>query len=173
MFYESQVAICPASAVMEYAEAFFAASDDARRLSVASSEPNASAPSFRAVYDPTDCTGWRKALALRWLDHAPFLLPNFSGELTVRPMCANSQLTIAGSFGREPMSANALLDSIAAAIDRAAMRSLLRQIVSHCETEWISFVNGCPSIAMCNERSTKSVAQGAGSAPQYAESRSS
>ncbi len=165
MFHESRLALCPASAVMEFAESFFNASDKARPINAWSSQPIDSAPSCEVMLDPSDHKRWRTALKLTWYRHTSFLLPNFNGSLTARPAAADSKLTIQGSYDWLPVVENASLDIIALAIARAATRSLLQQIALHCEAEWIVFKNGCPSIAMCNERSAVSAGNYAWIAP--------
>ena len=153
MFDESRVALCPFSAVMEYAESFFTAKDDARPMNASLSQRADSAPSCEVVLDPSDYKRWRTSLKLTWHKNTSFLLPNFEGMLTARPAFLGSKLIIKGTYDWLAVAENASLDMIALAIARAATQSLLEQIALHCEAEWIIFQNNCPSIAMCNERS--------------------
>jgi len=138
---------------MQYAESFFIAKDEAWLASASPSQRSASMASYEVVLDPSDYKRWRTALKLSWHQNASFMLPNFMGTLTARSESVRSKLTPTGSCDRLPVEKNASLDMIALAIARAATRALLQQIALHCEEEWISFANGCPTVAMCNERS--------------------
>ena len=165
MIYESHLALCPASAVIEYAEAFFTARDSAGPMNASLPQPSHTVPSCEVMLDPSDYKRWRTALRLNWNKNTSFLLPNFRGSLTARPASVDSELTIRGSYVWLPVAENVTLDAIALAIARAATRSLLMQIASYCEAEWLAFQDGCPTIATCNERSSPSAGRYARSAP--------
>lgn len=140
-FRESHLAICPSSAVIAFAETFFVPRDGARM------------PSVRVMLDRSDCKGWRTTLELAWSHSSEFRLPNFHGSLTARPTSVNAELTLEGSYARDPLKPDAPPDARALATARAGARALLAQIASHCESQWKYFSNGCPSIATCNDRS--------------------
>ena len=158
MIHETAIAICPPSAAIEFAATFFIARDNARALEDGSTGAGASEPSCRMKLDPTDSNSWRTALDLTWRKNTALLLPTFTGSLTARPAFVNSRLTLEGDYDPESASPRSPLDAIALEIARVAARSLLRAIVSYCETEWIRFAETCPTIDICNERSEASSA---------------
>jgi hypothetical protein len=144
---ESMPAACPCSGVVPFAGRFFAARDTNRFLDRARTLP---VQSYRIVGDANFLTRSRDALELRWSHHDYLLPASFRGSLTVTPTIYGSEITLTGAG---PAASPRLL--------RAAMRSLLQQIVAHVEREWQQFEASCASVATCNVRSMRSNYDGA------------
>ena len=152
---ETQRAICPSSAAIEFATTFFVELKN-EQLAALTGDGVSTMLSCEAIHDGSDAIRRRDALKLDWEHSASFLLPNFDGSLTARPASMNTDLTLEGSFTAN-VAAHDSLDTLALAISRVAMRGMLERIVSHVEAAWLIFSANCPTIEMCNVRRAVSV----------------
>ena len=151
---ETQIASCAFSSALGFAHTYFVAPDKTLLRDIANVTTDVSC-SCCLVVDATDTGRRHDALRLTWSRRGTFLPATFLGSLTLRPMHGKSEFTLEGDYGRHlAASRNGLEGAADFALAGAAMRELLRDIVSYVEAEWARFEGECPTLAVCNTRST-------------------
>lgn len=149
---EHATADCPFSAAIDYAAIFFSQHTSLSLIGTLALRSEVST-TFDVVLDRTDSSRVHQALHLDWSPGRTLPLPQFSGQLTVRPRGTHSDLILAGTYEPPFGFLGALFDSLLGnAIAHGTLRTLLAQVCASIEEQFQTFAARQPDIATLNRR---------------------